>query len=542
MTILRALGLGLALTMAACAPDAAETSPPGSDATGSHADAASVDAATGQRPDADPGEGPLELRYTEHLGQLTGTARNPLLPVGMSGTDLGVAFARDGLVAIMFGDAWMDNRDSMAITAAAFPDDGHLPKLTWLSGDNGQFIPFAVPEIDLGAFNVPVEAVPAGDLTYYFFSTGYDFSPDVGRHSHSVLAHGTGLTMSPLVLDHKVASDRFINVSVVVDDGTAWIFGSGAYRKSPVYLARVPLSQIADRDAWRYWPAFSAGEQTAEPIMPIPCVGELSVRRHPALGIWLMAYNCGEPRGIHLRTAPAPEGPWSEPLLVYTPEMGYEHFIHANESVVGHDDGLSDRGRENEWGGEYGPYLVPEWFSSPAPGVFAIVYLMSSWNPYQAHLMRTYLARPGVSWAPPDAGAGLPPATLTNGDFGDGCTAGWEHTGATFVCFTDDDGLIRLTTSTPGQGDAATGTLSQKFAVDDQTHELGFFIHGGDAEVDLVDGDEVIRRSFGRRDNETETEVRWNLEDLRGHTLTVIIDDHLTGPWGFVGARGFELR
>lgn len=541
MFVLRALGFaicfGFCLALAGCSDGVDPQAP----------DARSVDASVSidaaPSPDAAPGDVVLEFRYTEHLGKLTGTTLNSTQQVGMFGTDLGVAFARDGLVAILFGDAWMDNRDSMAIASPVLPADGSLPRLTWTTDGDGQFIPFVVPGVDLGAFNVPVEGVPAGEKTYYFFSTGYDFSPDVGRHSHSVLAHGNGLTMSPLTLDHKVASDKLINVSVVVEDGMAWIFGSGAYRKSPVYLARVPLANIADRDAWRYWPGFEAGEDTAEPIMPTPCVGELSVRKHPKLEIWLMAYNCGQPeRGIHLRVADAPTGPWSAPMLIYTPELGYQHFIHANESVIGYDDGLSDPGRENEWGGEYGPYLVPEWFSSPAPGVYEIVYLLSSWNPYQVHLMRTVLALPGVDAEPPAAGEGLPEAVIENGDFASGCQTGWETSGDAFVCFAGDDGIMRVTTSTPAEGDAAVGAMWQDFTVDAGTSELVFFIHGGDAKVKLMAGDEVVRSSHGRRENEIETEVRWNLETLRGRKLRVVIEDTLAGPWGFVGARSFELR
>ncbi|HEU5059752.1 MAG TPA: DUF4185 domain-containing protein, partial [Kofleriaceae bacterium] len=303
----------------------------------------------------------LEHRYTEHLGQLTGTALNSTAEVGMSGTDLGVAFARDGEIGILFGDAWGDNRDSMALAPLVLEDAHPVPDITWVTRDDGQFEPLDAPGVDLDAFDVPVEAVPAGDTTYYFFSSGYDFGAN--RHSHSALAHGPGLAIADLEVDHLVPSDRFINVSVVVEEDEAWIFGDGVYRASPVYLARVPLAEIADRGAWRYYPDFTggAGEETAEPIVDVDCAGELSVRKQPQTGLWLMAYNCGSPeRGIHLRTATAPTGPWSEPHVIYTPDLGYQRFMHAREADVGHDDGLSEPGREDEWGGEYGPYLVPE--------------------------------------------------------------------------------------------------------------------------------------------------------------------------------------
>jgi hypothetical protein len=471
---------------------------------------------------------------TRHLGLLTGSALNPVVPIGMTGTDLGVAFARDGEIGILFGDAWIDNRDSMALAPISF--DG-MPDITWVTGEGGQFEPLDAPGVDLDAFDVPVEAVPAGDLTYYFFSSGYDFGTNL--HSHSALAHGPGLAIADLEVDHIAPSAKFINVQVVVDGGEAWIFGSGPYRISPIYLARVPLDQIADRAAWRYGPDFDEGEESAQPLIPVDCVGELSVRRY--LGLWLMAYNCGTPRGIHLRTATAATGPWSEPRLIYTPDMGYQHFMHASEAEVGHDDGLSEPGREDEWGGEYGPYLIPEWSRSLEPGVHEIVYTLSSWNPYQVHLMASVMIEPGVTYEPPVPGEGLPPARIENGDFAGGSLAGWQASGDPFGTFQGPDELWRVT-SNGAAGDATKGQLWQDFTVDAATSELVFFLHGGDAAIELHHGGEVVRRSHGRRDNENELEVRWRLEKYRGEKVRLVIVDDLTGAWGFVGARGFELR
>ena len=483
----------------------------------------------------------LEHRYTEYLGQLTGTALNSTAEVGMSGTDLGVAFARDGQVGLLFGDAWLDDRDSMALAPPVLEDAHPVPDITWVTRPNGQFEPLDAPGVDLDGFDVPVEAVPVGDTTYYFFSSGYDAG--ARRHSHSALAHGTGLEIADLVVDHVVASDRFINVSLVVEGEEAWIFGDGIYRQSPIYLARVPVADLADRAAWRYYPDFAegAGEEAAAPLLDVDCAGELSVRKQPQTGLWLMAYNCGSPeRGIHLRTATAPTGPWSEPHLVYTPDLGYQRFMHAREAEVGYDDGLSETGREDEWGGEYGPYLVPEWFSSPAPGVYAIVFTLSSWNPYQVHLLRAVMAAPGVDAAPPPRGEHLPPAQIVNGDFAGGSLAGWTASGDPFGTFQGEDGLWRVTTYV-GPGDGATGTLSQEVAVDAGTSELRFFLHGGDARVELHHRGEVVRRSHGRRDNAGELEVRWRLEDYRGEKVRIVIVDDLTGEWGFVGARSFVL-
>lgn len=500
----------------------------------------------------------LTKLYTEHLGQLTGTVRNPLRPLGMNGTDLGVSFARDGKVVFLFGDSWTTDRykahwndDSVAFTAPTpLPDSGKLPRLSWLAS-GGRFESIRVPTIDLGEMNVPVEAVVVGAKTYLFFSSGW--SSKTHDHSRSIVAHASGLALHRLTLDHSVASKKFINVSVVVERGRAWIFGSGRYRKSGVYLARVPSGQIATRAAWRYYrgftggaPQFGPGETTATPLVDASCVGELSVRRHPSRPLYFMAYNCNKPRGIHLRVASRPAGPWSAPILIFDPatsaDRGYEHFMHAKESVVGHDDGLSEPGREDRWGGEYGPYLAPQWFRSTASGLHQIVYTLSSWNPYQVHLMRTTLGEPGASYSPPRRGVGLPAATLKNGDFSRQLS-GWDKSGDGFGVYRGSDGKRRLTTHVLPKGDRVVGKLWQDFTVDGTTHVLSFYIHGGDALVELIrlrTGD-VVRTSRGRRRNSPETYVRWHLEEYRGEKMRVLIDDQLTGAWGFVGVRDFAF-
>jgi hypothetical protein len=476
----------------------------------------------------------LRRIFTEHVGQLTGTRLNPMTPYGFGGTDLGVAFERDGKLVFLFGDSWpvgMPRQDEDSV-AWADPDAG-MPLLHWVLRTDGQFAAPRLTSIDLQGMNVPVEGVTAGALTYVFFSTGW--SDVTGRHTQSVLAHMTGLDVPGLVVDHAVATDRFINLSVVQDGTTCWIYGNGPYRRSAIYLARVDCAQLATRAQWRYLTdagTWSAQEAQAAKLVDVACAGEMSVRR---IGPYLMTYNCDAPRGVHLRWSHTPEGPFSDPVLIYEPQDGYERFIHAKESFVGHDDGLSEPGREETWGGEYGPYLIPA-LSRVDAGTLDLAWVLSSWNPYQVHLMRSIVAPSGTA---PVKGAGLPKATLVNGTFSSGVT-GWQSSGAAFAVFTGGDGQPRLTTFAPN--DAATGMLWQDFTVDSTTSALRFLIHGGDARVELLRGNEVVRSSHGRRMNSPETEVIWRLEELRGDTLRVRIVDDLTAAWGFVGAGLFELR
>jgi hypothetical protein len=522
----------------------------------------------------------LRTVYTQHLGQLTGTVLNPSVQVGITGTDLGVSFLeQDGTnrLVFLFGDSWTVDPQRLNQDSAAWAQSFIVPtrdlmtKLAWEAGD--QFKQVIFPTIDMGGMNVPVEGVPVNGKIYVFASTGWDGT----KHCCSALAHTQGATpdFDSMTLDWNVETSKFINVSAFVEGDTVWIFGSGPYRSSAVYLAQAPAASIADRGTWRYFTgspsasSFSApgaSEESAQPVVNSSCVGELSVRRHPQLG-YLMLYNCTAeglaPRGIHLRAADSPWGPWDPPITIFAPDTdrGYGYFMHQKYSAVNYDDGLAEPGvqpilddpnclgdawREECWGGEYGPYLVPEFFSQTADGGYSIIYTMSSWVPYQAHMMRTVLAnrndpRPQ---APPPAGVGLPPAYLENPNFESGLQ-GWHGLGDTFVTFKGTDGLWRMTTYTPAKGGAATGALYQDFTVDANSRALQFLVHGGTGTVRLHRGNEIVRETRGRSGHESrnipDTPVCWNLADYAGETLRVAIFDDKTDAWGFIGVTGFTF-
>jgi Domain of unknown function (DUF4185) len=557
----------------------------------------------------------LRKVYTEHLGQLTGTTLNSAQNFGITGTDLGVSFADPSSpdhIIFLFGDTWTrdDARRDQDSTAFAstftIPERFKMPTLNWVRGGlgtAGQFTNVNIPGVSLGGFEVPVEGVFAGGQIYIFATTGWD--EEARRHSKSVLARTSGAVYEPdkLIKVDVRDSDKFLNISAFNESGTVWIFGSGSYRKSPVYLARVPEAELGMRDNWQYFqtmangvPKFGPGEESAAPIVISFCVGELSVRKHPELG-YLMLYNCGDedgtdgkvPRGIHLRHADQPWGPWDAPISIFDPgkDEGYGHFMHQkitpsfgdpgpNDLVPGvyYDDGLAEPGRHNNvkpectlkaalcceyglreecWGGEYGPYLVPQWFTKTADGDYSIVYTLSTWVPYQVHLMRTVLAKgedpnPQLRQRPPQRVQNLHPTKLTNGDFGgtgECSVAGWRSLGDAFRVFKGDNGQCYVTTFTLAKGVDATGALAQEFTVDANIKALRFKVHGGEATVRLQQNSEILRETRGRSGHEPrnspETVVCWNISEYAGETLTLAIFDGKTGPWGFIGVRGFDF-
>lgn len=526
----------------------------------------------------------LRKVHTEHLGQLTGTQRNDARHLGMTGTDLGVSFMEPAYpgrhrLMFLFGDSWVTNpslhdRDGYGwVQPSILPGRDKLPHLYWIGGN--EFTAIDIPQVNLGGMNVPVEGVAIGDRAFVFASTGYD--DGTKTHCCSALAHTEGPSpdYGSLVLDHVIPTNKFVNISAFVEGDTVWIFGSGPYRKSDVYLARVAPAKIADRGNWEFYRGgteFGPGEDTAKPVVVSGFVGELSVRPHPQLG-YLMLYNSdtdlGQPRGIHLRRADRPWGPWDNPINIFdcgspgNPDRCYGYVLHQKLSELGYDDGLAEPGRHRElggdctgrgwreecWGGEYGPYLVPEWFTRTPDGGYSIVYTLSSWVPYQVHLMRTVLAeRTDTKPVAPACTFDLPAATLSSPAFekNGACTfEGWQGLGDAFGVFRGTDNRCRMTTFTTAKGDNAMGALYQDFKVDCGTQALRFLVHGGEATVRLHRGEEIVRETRGRSGhaprNSPDTVVCWQLGEYAGDTLRVAIFDGKSGPWGFIGATGFEF-
>jgi hypothetical protein len=288
----------------------------------------------------------------------------------------------------------------------------------WIGPDSAVGTTWANPRIDGARWHAPFPISP----------------PGVAGQASSLAAltrrsGGTRVLMGRTVLTSAVNNDptdlvalydmsrldrggKFINVACAVApngvDGlsgagpflVAW--GSGRYRDSDVFLGAVPLHDIRNPAAWRFFSG-SAGvpwvtdQRAAAPLFLHRVVGELSVSWVEPLGLWLMLYNAPMPRGIVGRVAEHPWGPWSDTFLVFDPGwpgLGYGHFMHEKDG----SDGVSDPGREHEWGGEYGPYLIDRYTRAVATASqdvrqARIYFVMSTWNPYNTVLMTAIIQR-----------------------------------------------------------------------------------------------------------------------------------------------------
>nr|WP_308213181.1 DUF4185 domain-containing protein [Mycolicibacterium confluentis] len=145
-------------------------------------------------------------------------------------------------------------------------------------------------------------------------------------------------------------------------DPYLYSFGTPNGRGGSAYIARVPPNFVPDLTKYEYWNAGSnswvpSNPAAATPVIPGP-VGEMSAQYNTHLKQYLALYGNGH-NDVVMRTAPAPQGPWSpEMLLVPSSQIP---------------------------GGIYAPYLHP-WSTGRE-----LYYNLSLWSAYNVMLMRTVL-------------------------------------------------------------------------------------------------------------------------------------------------------
>ena len=316
---------------------------------------------------------------------------------GVFATDLGSSFEHDGRLFFLFGDTVGRPGDQDGIAWTRSRDPGNI-SLDFLLAKDGKWLPPTVPGVDNGAFDVPSGGVDVGGRMFVVFTT--DWSQQKGVMGRSVLAvsEDNGQSFKSL---YDLSTTKFINVSFWSSGGWLYIFGSGAYRKSSPYLARVRPAQLSQHSRLRYFsglgpsgqPQWDAREQVAKPIFRHDVIGEFSVAYCQSVGRYVLLYNSPHPRGITLRSALAPWGPWSGGEIIFDPwrDGGYGRFMHIpTDFKADRSDSVNDPGRETVWGGEYGPYIMAR-FTTGGKGRCRLFYTMSTWNPYQVVVMETQL-------------------------------------------------------------------------------------------------------------------------------------------------------
>jgi Domain of unknown function (DUF4185) len=490
----------------------------------------------------------------------TATASLTATRFGFPGTDLGSSFEHAGKLWFLFGDTpgRPGHRDLIAWTEAERAED--LVLAARVAAD-GKFEPLTVPRLGHGPYEIPTCGISHEEKMWVLFTAGHSKKKTMER---SVLAvsEDEGRTFRQA---GELSRKHFINAAMAHprpgDDGSSappgiLVFGTGDYRQSSPRLCvlrstnPIERSFLAEtRPASARW---SEAEDEAAPLFDHPVCGEISVAWIEPLRRWVMLYNSTEPRGIVMRLSPRPEGPWSAPTVVFDPwrDGGYPQFMHVSWKHA-RLDAFQDPRRENEWGGEYGPFLIPRFTRGDASRA-TLFFVLSTWNPYQVVLMRTDVG------APRGAAASRPSRVLRTLPGSEE----WTSPPGFFEGF-ERAGKRHVTTFTERR-DAATGVAWLDLKTE-RRGSVSFSLHGGQGEVVLVAGRQappapvtdppafyerlkagafgrVLEAVSGANSNGQDIPIRWSLDHCAGQPLRLYVIDHLADAWGFVSVSEIAIE
>lgn len=489
------------------------------------------------------------------------TASRTATKAGVVGTDLGSSFEHGDQLVFLFGDTVGGPRDAdvMAWTRATSPEG---LELTFHTDETGKFVPLAVPGVALGAFEIPSYGISIDGVMHVVFTTGHTATTTMGR---SVLATSKddGRTFA---LAYEISSARFVNVALaratsrehpsLPTEDAVLVWGSGRYRASSPRLAYVPVKRFGDRSAWRFWagtaggkPEWTPNEADSADLFDHPVVGELSVAWIATLERWVMLYNSSSPRGIVMRTAREPWGPWSAPQVVFDPWLdgGYAQFMHV-EWKTAKMDTFHDPSRQETWGGEYGPYLIPRFTTGDARRT-RLVFTMSTWNPYQVVLMSVDVGRPTAD------SSGTEDRLLPG-------SAPFSTHGSKPVAFQRNGKRHVRTYAANGDADLFVSHVS---LTPQRDASISFQVHGGHGRVvlvretqappepiedipsfaaDLMAGKygRIVESVAGPSSNDVDVSVRWSLESPDDRRLRLYVVDSSKERWGFLSVSELVVR
>lgn len=394
--------------------------------TGSALDGVVVDGAHDAASDA---LGPVTLVGSTELCKLF-SERNTSDPTAndvqhrsnMLGADLGIPVAHGGNIYMFFGDTigysgiWPPNEshpDAVGVAASAAAMCSNLQILSLppaphsdpsviadfagaamaapsghtlgeyirnpAGNPNGMLFPY-LP----GDFEVPSGAFSYGDSIYVLYTTVVSHDQPDMKASYLARWMNPGATPDYAIqyaIDERFDASgalggNFINIAAEVSGDYVYLFGTGNYRMSPIYLARKRLDALATEGGF---------EQLGQIIAP-PGYGETSVRYFPEISRWMLLAEeqVGGANRIVAYTAADPAGPWSAPIVVH--DMADANFRATYCCAV--DDQCEGPQMFNcDQTGFYGTYLFPT--VAVSGSTFTVTYTMSSFAPYNVALFQT---------------------------------------------------------------------------------------------------------------------------------------------------------
>jgi hypothetical protein len=313
----------------------------------------------------------------------------------------------------------------MAWTDATDPEKG--VRLDFLTERKGKYMVMAPPGIRMDAFEVPVGGISVHDRMFVIVRTNHSQTRDDDwTGDRTVLTRFEPSGKFPVVrtISQRPAG-KFLTLSLrrqvkpypAQPSGGpfVYIWGTGEYRKSDLFLQLVPLRHFASGEGTVYYggrdtsgaPKWVEREARAEPVVKNGGMGDASVTWCSDLDLWLLTYDSMVPSyGVWFRSSRTPWGPWSDPqaILKIVRDGARGKYIHSPNSnppdgLAGPVIGKPKKDWEAENGGFYAPYVI-ERFTKAASKELTIYYCMSTWNPYTVVLMKSRLEVGGDALTP----------------------------------------------------------------------------------------------------------------------------------------------
>jgi hypothetical protein len=330
---------------------------------------------------------------------------------GIWGTDLGNSFEHNGRAYFLFGDT-IGKYGGDVIGVSDATDPSAPLGLDFLTNPDGSYLRVELDGIAMDGYNIPVAGISLDGAVYVAVKTNYTPGQQT---SVTLLTRYDETTQHFTVLRElsRLPNGRFITLTMreappglkglPADRRYVLVFGTGEYRRSDAYLMAVPVDSFDTGEGTLYYtstgldgPNWSAMPWAATPIIDHPTIGDISFTYVEELATWVALYDSRSPRGIALRYAPQPWGPWSPPQVVWDPrkDAGYGTFIYdPNRSDNAHLAGPiipADRDPMRLFGGFYAPYIIERLTRVEGEHV-TLQYVLSTWNPYVVVRMRSTL-------------------------------------------------------------------------------------------------------------------------------------------------------
>lgn len=128
-------------------------------------------------------------------------------------------------------------------------------------------------------------------------------------------------------------------------NGYVYLYGNLRNVSQLAYaVARAPIGQATTRSAYRFWDGstWNADVSRAAKVVDVPGSPSLSFNAH--LGTYILVQSALFSNDIVLRTAPAPQGPWSAPMTIATgiaPPSGNVDYVAREHPELSSNNGQS---------------------------------------------------------------------------------------------------------------------------------------------------------------------------------------------------------